>query len=353
MFDRYISCVLSTLLAIALTLSMAVKADELTPVSTTTDSALYLGVKAGWMHYQNACEAWNTACDGNDAAYGLYAGYQFTSHFALETAYLDLGQAVASYPQTGFDETYTGTMKAWETSTIGRMGISQQWDLFAKLGTLAWQGENKGPYSIRSDSGWAPQVGIGIEYRWSDTWVTRLEYQYTHELGSEEIGGSHGHLTTLGLTYRFGQRSHAISSPNLAPVQTVQPAQPVAQAPLVAPQKVEIAPIQRVVLFDFDRSSLKHVNELNAVIERLTQHPKARVHIRGYADSIGASEYNKALSMRRAQAVSAHLIANGIKPQQIELAAFGESFPVEANENPLKRHLNRRVELEIPAMMSE
>ncbi|MFV7772624.1 OmpA family protein [Shewanella marisflavi] len=347
MFDRYVFIVLSTLSA--LTLASTVEADEVMHPSPKTDNAIYLGAKAGWMHYQNACEDWNTTCDGNDTAYGLYAGYQFAQHFTFETAYLDLGQAVATYPQTGLNETYIGSMTAWEVSVLGRYGISENWEILAKLGSLAWQGKNQGPYSTRSESGWAPMVGIGLEYQWSPSWAARIEYQYVNQLGSEEIGGSHGHLTTLGISYRFGQQnrpSYTATPPVPAGTITVAP------EPEIMPQAIQIDTLQRVILFDFDRSAFTEVDVLKDVIVILNQHPNAKVHLRGYTDSIGASEYNQSLSMLRALSVSAYLVDNGVKLQQIEVAAFGESFPAEPNSDPLKRYLNRRVELEIPAFVS-
>lgn len=340
MFDRYLFIILSTLSA--LMLASAVKADEIKTSSTTIDNSIYLGAKAGWMHYQNACEDWNTTCDGNDKAYGLFAGYQFTQHFAFEGAYLDLGKAIATYPQTGFDETYIGSMTAWEASVLGRYGISENWEILAKLGSIAWQGENQGPYSTRSDSGWAPMVGIGLEYQWSPSWAARIEYQYVNKLGSEEIGGSNGHLTTLGVHYRFGQRTVAYDLPRKVAVAPELP---------VSAVETKIDSLKQVILFNFDSSALQDENELEEVLTQLHKYPKATILIKGYTDSVGENDYNQKLSMSRALSISDYLIEKGVQPHRIKLIAFGESSPVATNDDPLKRYLNRRVELEIPALI--
>lgn len=181
-------------------------ADETTPpedLEGAFSSYFYLGGKVGQMHYQNACEPWSLSCDGNDSGFGAFAGYQLWEHIGLEAAYLDLGEAVAVYPESGVNQTYTGTMSGIELSILGRLPVSENIDLFAKAGTLYWDGENQGPFNRKTDSDWAPIAGFGLEYKLSASWVARLEYQYIDSLGSDTIGGSNGHLTTLGLSYRF------------------------------------------------------------------------------------------------------------------------------------------------------
>ena len=349
MFDRYLCIILSSLSVLMLT--SAVKAEEIMTSSTTTDNSIYIGAKAGWMHYQNACEDWNTACDGNDTAYGFYTGYQFTQHFALEAAYLDLGQAVATYPQTGLEETYVGAMTSWELAALGRFSLSENWDIFAKLGTVAWQGENQGPYSTRSDSGWAPMAGLGFEYHWSPAWTVRAEYQYINQLGSEQIGGSNGHLTTLGVHYRFGQRAVVYNSAKTVNVADSSKTAAVASVLPASPSETQIEPLKKVILFTFDSSALQNENELEEVLTQLHKYPNATILIKGYTDSIGAHDYNQKLSMSRALTISDYLIEKGVQQHRIKLIALGESSPVSPNNEPLKRYLNRRVELEIPALV--
>ena len=72
--------------------------------------------------------------------------------------------------------------------------------------------------------------------------------------------------------------------------------------------------------------------------------PGWRVAIEGHTDALGSSEYNHALSERRAQAVKRYLEAAGVAPQRLSTAAFGASRPVAPND-ARGNALNRRVEL--------
>jgi OOP family OmpA-OmpF porin len=47
-----------------------------------------------------------------------------------------------------------------------------------------------------------------------------------------------------------------------------------------------------------------------------------------HADRIGGAAYNQQLSQRRATAVKAYLVGQGIAEQRIETAALGETQPV-------------------------
>lgn len=320
-----------------------VNANELVPQTPEAENYFYVGAKAGTMYYQNACEDWNLGCDGNDAAYGLFTGYQLSQHFAFEAAYLDLGEATAIYPESTGNEAYVGSMTAIELSVLARININKYWDMTAKLGTFSWQGNNQGPYTKRSDSGWAPMAGVGLEYRLSPAWIARLEYQYIDKLGSDSIGGSNGHLATLGISYRFGLNTlPPASSPAVAP--TNLPTAIRTEPASVAPTHPEL---RTVIRFNFDSSQITETSDLRKALDIL-QDTSARVQLSGYTDQLGSTEYNMALSKRRALAVVNYLTANGVSAQQIDWQAFGETSPVAANTLS-SRYLNRRVELLIPA----
>ncbi|ABV86251.1 OmpA family protein [Shewanella pealeana] len=342
-----VSIVFFTLLYQSLGSVYAAEADSSEPANEFAPY-FYLGAKAGQMHYQNACESWSVSCDGNYVGFGGFAGYQAWQYLGFETAYLDLGEAVSGYSESAVNNTYVGSMKGWELSAVTRFGLSEDFELFAKAGSFYWDGDNQGPYSRNSDSGWAPMLGAGLAYQISPSWVARLEYQYIDKLGSDLIGGSNGHLTTLGISYRFGQKKPAsVSQVKEKPITLPEKVIPVTAKPVVFPALTVTS------LFDFDSSELTNSDSLTAVIERLNQVPTAIANIKGYTDSTGAAAYNQALSERRAQAVADDLIAAGIKPEQIEVHGFGEQFPVMKNDTSEHRHENRRVLIHIQSTTSE
>ena len=77
----------------------------------------------------------------------------------------------------------------------------------------------------------------------------------------------------------------------------------------------------------------------------LAAHPSLRLEIEGHTDNVGADALNQTLSERRAQAVRAYLIQQGVPDSSTSATGFGESRPVAGNETAEGRQLNRRVEL--------
>jgi outer membrane protein OmpA-like peptidoglycan-associated protein len=72
--------------------------------------------------------------------------------------------------------------------------------------------------------------------------------------------------------------------------------------------------------------------------------------VAGYTDSTGDALYNQALSNKRADAVRAYLLRQGIgSSERIEVAGYGDASPVASNETPSGRMSNRRVEIELRA----
>ncbi len=106
------------------------------------------------------------------------------------------------------------------------------------------------------------------------------------------------------------------------------------------------------VLFDFDKATLRpEAGPVLAAIATALRASGAAVDVNGHTDSIGTEAYNLDLSLRRAKAVIAALVADGVTGT-ITPHGYGESQPVAPNttdgkDNPAGRQLNRRVEIVI------
>ena len=313
-----------------------------TPTKSTDDKELavvgelpadffYLGGKLGINHYQHGCEAWSLDCDKNSFAAGVFTGYQFNDNFALEAAYIDLGDAKASYLENGNVYQHTGSMKGLELSALGSLYLTEEIAAFAKAGIFNWHGSNKGPFNKTNADDWAATVGAGVTYQLADAWQVRFEYQYFDHLGNDTIGGSNAHLTTLGISYQFGRtRAKTVTKTvvKLAPV--------------------ELEEVTFTLLFDFDKSNLLLTDSLNVVINRLTKYRKTQVILHGYSDNKGSNAYNLALSKRRVDSIANYLIAAGVNKEQITTEYFGEQYPVSDNTSEEHRHLNRNVKILLP-----
>lgn len=85
--------------------------------------------------------------------------------------------------------------------------------------------------------------------------------------------------------------------------------------------------------FEFDKASLSHSGKekLHKIVARVKGDVKdARIHITGYTDRIGPQTYNEKLSLRRAEAVKAYLVSQGIPAAYITVKGAGSSSPVVA-----------------------
>jgi OOP family OmpA-OmpF porin len=106
------------------------------------------------------------------------------------------------------------------------------------------------------------------------------------------------------------------------------PAAATAAAAKTAPEK---ATLSADTLFDFDKAVLKPegMQALDDLIRKLAGIKYDLIIAVGYADRIGTEEYNKGLSVRRAEAVKHYLVTHkGIDPSNIFTDGKGEANPV-------------------------
>ena len=105
--------------------------------------------------------------------------------------------------------------------------------------------------------------------------------------------------------------------------------------------------LQGVFYFDYDQAIVKRGghSELNKHAEVLANDSMLRVRIEGHADERGTREYNLALGERRANAVRAYLVAQGVSRSQVEVISYGEEKPMNAGHSESSWAQNRRVEV--------
>jgi outer membrane protein OmpA-like peptidoglycan-associated protein len=100
------------------------------------------------------------------------------------------------------------------------------------------------------------------------------------------------------------------------------------------------------VLFAYDSDQLEPIGVamLHEVAHTLATRDDIRLlEIQGYADQRGSADYNQALSQRRAERVQAWLVAHGVAPERLRIAARGASEPVEPAAEERAHTQNRRV----------
>ncbi len=94
---------------------------------------------------------------------------------------------------------------------------------------------------------------------------------------------------------------------------------------------------------DVVREDAKEI--LKSDIKILRENPQIRVEVQGHTCDLGAAEYNRNLSDRRAKSIKAYLVSQGVEENRLEARGYGEDRPRFPNDGEENRKKNRRVEL--------
>ncbi len=89
------------------------------------------------------------------------------------------------------------------------------------------------------------------------------------------------------------------------------------------------------------QDSIPLLTNLHDIVSRC---PDLKIEIGGHTDSDGSDSANQTLSQRRAQAVNAYLVDQGIAPERLVTVGYGESRPVVSNDTADGKRRNRRIE---------
>ena len=135
-------------------------------------------------------------------------------------------------------------------------------------------------------------------------------------------------------------------APKAAPAPAPAPKAAPAPAPVVSSTKVTLL---ADALFDFDKSVIKpegaaKLNDLAAKLKAVTVEV---IIVIGHTDSVGSLAYNKKLSLKRAEAVKAYLVKNGVEASRVYTEGKAFSEPVADNKTAAGRALNRRAVVEV------
>jgi len=146
--------------------------------------------------------------------------------------------------------------------------------------------------------------------------------------GSLRLSDQYNNSLLLGVRYAFNAPAPAVAA---AP----------APAPAPAPAR------SYLVFFDWDKYDLsaRALQIIAEAAQNSTRVAATKIEVNGYADTSGTPAYNKGLSMRRAQAVAAQLVKDGVPKAEISIQWFGDTVLLVPTGPGVREPQNRRVEI--------
>ena len=138
------------------------------------------------------------------------------------------------------------------------------------------------------------------------------------------------------------------AAPVATPAPVMKHAEPIKTSP--APKYRQLS-LESGASFELGGSTLSSAGKASVadLLAKFKGENIKQVIVEGHTDDRGPAAFNQQLSEKRAQAVKAELVANGIDAQVIQTTGYGESRPVADNGSADGRGKNRRVEIKIDA----
>lgn len=117
----------------------------------------------------------------------------------------------------------------------------------------------------------------------------------------------------------------------------------------IEPFSVEEAPTLKTIYFGFDSIALSSeaIDRIEDNLKWLRDHPSQRIVLGGHCDERGSTDYNIALSDRRAKTIMNYLMQAGVEGRRLEPVGYGSEQPASFRRDEEGHRLNRRVEFKL------
>jgi OOP family OmpA-OmpF porin len=150
--------------------------------------------------------------DHHGTAYNLFAGYQFSPHFAVEGGYVHLGKfdfssAVAAPAADSVSGRYAAN--GIDAAAVGILPFADKWSAFGKAGLLyaktSLEAGSTGAVAVSDEHHWStgPLLGAGIGYDLTRSVALRAEWDRYFRVGDAATGRGDIDQYTVGVAYRF------------------------------------------------------------------------------------------------------------------------------------------------------
>ncbi len=100
--------------------------------------------------------------------------------------------------------------------------------------------------------------------------------------------------------------------------------------------------------FESDEIIVDNDHVVDHIYDMLNKNKALKIEIGGHTDNVGTEEFNKSLSLKRAERIAGILISKGIEPARLKAVGYGETQPLASNDDEVDgRELNRRIEIKV------
>ncbi|GKT15027.1 outer membrane beta-barrel protein [Acidovorax sp. SUPP2522] len=157
----------------------------------------YVGLSGGQSKYDLRSGTGGFAFDDNDTAWKIYTGGYFNQNFGIEFGYLNFGNATRVGGET--------KAQGLNLSLVGHLPLSEQFDVFGKVGTTYGRTKTSGNpgfgVTTGDDNGFGLSYGAGVRWAFNPQWAAVVEWE-RHRLNFAD-GKSDVDMTTVGVQYRY------------------------------------------------------------------------------------------------------------------------------------------------------
>jgi outer membrane protein OmpA-like peptidoglycan-associated protein len=100
------------------------------------------------------------------------------------------------------------------------------------------------------------------------------------------------------------------------------------------------------IFFDYDKAEIReeYKSYLKTMAQIVLSHSDLRIKVTGHTDGDGSDSYNLDLSKRRAQAILAFFLEQGLTAERVEIDFQGKRNPIAPNNTSEGKQRNRRVD---------
>jgi OmpA-OmpF porin, OOP family len=197
------------LAAAVVALSGLITASQASAQAQQSAAGFYVGGSLGQSNFDKDIVSGLIASgrvDTSDTGYKFFGGYQFNRNVGLEVAYVDLGKASYSGSYVDNGQTVIVTdgkveVTGFNLSAVGAWPVSPNFDVFGKIGFLAWEDKASDisggiPFSDTID-------GTDLSFGFGANWHLTKNVRFRLEWERFRVDKTDADLFSIGAVYKF------------------------------------------------------------------------------------------------------------------------------------------------------